>query len=456
MKKIEILPINTVFNNENKNFLDYKAICIFAAIGFFLDDDTYYIDHKTLKPATNYQIINNEIVDSKQYFHWNYNPRDISLKQATDEFTELFESIVKEQIAGRKVILPLSGGLDSRTQAAALKNIGADVNAYSYSFLNGHDETRYSQKIAEVCNFPFKKFTIQSGYLWNCIDRLAEINQCYSEFTHPRQMAFIDEYMQMGDVFCLGHMGDLLFGDLGVPDDLTFEKQVEVVLKKIIKKGGQELAESLWFEWSLEGNFMDYLRGRVVKLLGEIDIPHSANARIRAFKSMYWVPRWTSVNLSVFENVKPIVLPYYDNRMCEFICTIPEKHLAGRQIQIEYLKLRAPKLAAIMWQDQRPFNLNNYYFNKFPYNLPFRVIDKARRSFSKNPTIQRNWELQFIGKDNKLQLEDRILHNSEFSKFISPNLVGGFYQKFLNEDSVKYAHSVSTLLTLSLFSNLKK
>jgi hypothetical protein len=142
--------------------------------------------------------------------------------------------------------------------------------------------------------------------------------------------------------------------------------------------------------------------------------------------------------------------------MCEFICTIPEKHLAGRQIQIEYLKLRAPKLAAIMWQEHRPFNLNNYYFNKFPYNLPFRVMDKARRSLSKNSTIQRNWELQFIGKDNKLQLEDRILHNSEFAKFISPNLVGGFYQKFLNEDSVKYAHSVSTLLTLSLFSNLKK
>lgn len=452
---------NSIIPSEIKLFgtsfdLNLKAICVFSALGFFLEDDTYYIDQKTLKPATNYKIINNEIVDSKQYFHWNYNPRDISLKRATDEFSELFESIVNEQIAGRKVILPLSGGLDSRTQAAALKNIGADVNAYSYSFLNGHDETEYSRKIADVCNFPFKKFTIQPGYLWNTIDRLAAINQCNSEFTHPRQMAFVDEYAQMGDVFSLGHWGDVLFSDMGVHDDLPFQNQVDVVLKKIIKKGGKELAEALWQEWNLEGNFMDYLRSRIEELMKKIDIPNSANARIRAFKSMYWAPRWTSVNLSIFESVRPITLPYYDNRMCEFICTIPEKHLAGRQIQIEYLKLRAPKLASIVWQEQRPFNLNNYHLNKFPYNLPFRVLDKMKRSMSKNPSIQRNWELQFIGTENKVQLENRILHDPEFLNFISPHLVKNFYEKFLNEDAVKYSHSVSMLLSLGLFTNLKK
>jgi len=438
------------------NHFDYKAICVFSALGFFLDDDTYFLGQKALRSATNYEIISNEIVETKPYFQWNYNPRDISLKLATDEFTQLFESIVKEQTQGRKVILPLSGGLDSRTQAAALKKIDADVNAYSYSFHNGHDETVYSRKIAEVCDFPFKKFTIESGYLWDHIGRLAEINQCYSEFTHPRQMAFVDEYAQMGDVFSLGHWGDVLFSDMGVADDLPFQNQIDVILKKIIKKGGQELAEALWTEWRLEGNFMEYLRSRIEELLLKIDIPHSANARIRAFKSKFWAPRWTSVNLSIFESVRPITLPYYDNRMCEFICTVPEKHLAGRQIQIAYLKLRAPELAKITWQANRPYNLYNYSKNRFPFNLPYRLFDKAKRILNQRTLIQRNWELQFIGPKNKVQLENRIFHNPDFAKFISPELTESFYQKFLNEDAVKYSHTVSMLLTFGLFSNLKR
>jgi asparagine synthetase B (glutamine-hydrolysing) len=137
---IEIIPTKQIINSskyDNKSY-NYKAICIFSALGFFLDDDTYFEGEKVLKPATNYIFKDNKIVDSVKYFKWNYSPRDINLRQATEEFTELFESIVKEQIDNRTVILPLSGGLDSRTQAAALKNIGANVNAYSYCFLNGH------------------------------------------------------------------------------------------------------------------------------------------------------------------------------------------------------------------------------------------------------------------------------------------------------------------------------
>jgi rhodanese-related sulfurtransferase len=455
---IEIIPTKQIINSskyDNKSY-NYKAICIFSALGFFLDDDTYFEGEKVLKPATNYIFKDNKIVDSVKYFKWNYSPRDINLRQATEEFTELFESIVKEQIDNRTVILPLSGGLDSRTQAAALKNIGANVNAYSYCFLNGHNETKYSERIAKISGFPFKNFTIERGYLWKCIDRLAEINQCYSEFTHPRQMAFVDEYASLGEVFSLGHWGDVLFDDMGVPDDLPFQNQVDAILKKIIKKGGQELAEALWKEWEIEGNFMDYLRSRVEGLLKEIDIPNSANAQIRAFKSLYWAPRWTSVNLSVFESVRPITLPYYDNRMCEFICTVPEKLLSSRQIQIEYLKLRAPKLAKITWQDHRPFNLYNYQWDRTPWNLLYRIWSKINRTLNSKPLIQRNWELQFLGPENQLNLEKRLLKNNKFSNLTSVKLTENFYSKFLTENPVKYSHPISMLLTINSFINLKK
>src|SRR5690606_13506915 len=207
---IPVIPTKPAFTGEQKT-LDRKAICVFAALGFFLDDDTYYTEQKVLQPASVYTFENNKITSKETYFRWHYSPKERSLKEITEEFTVLFEQIIKEQTQNQRVILPLSGGLDSRTQAAALKHLEADVNAYSYRFEGGHDETQYAGKIAGACGFPFQNWEVTKGYLWQKIERLAQINDCYSEFTHPRQMAFIDKYASMGDVFNLGHWGDVLF-----------------------------------------------------------------------------------------------------------------------------------------------------------------------------------------------------------------------------------------------------
>lgn len=445
-----IIPSKATFIGAEKT-LDYKAICVFSALGFFLDDDTYFLEQKALKPATPYTIANGSAIASPPYFKWHHTPFERPFKQVVEEFAVLFEQIIEEQVGTRKVILPLSGGLDSRTQACALQHLKKDVAAYSYAFEGGHDETKYSKQIAEVCGFTFKDWRIPDGYLWDKIDALAQINGCYSEFTHPRQMAFIDHYAQMGDVFSLGHWGDVLFDDMGVADDLTVEQQVAVLFKKVVKKGGLELAATLWKEWNMEGNFEDYLYQRLKSLLLKIDIPQSANAQIRAFKSLYWAPRWTSVNLSVFEHEKPIQLPYYDNRMCAFICTVPEKYLAGRQIQIEYLKMRNPDLAKIVWQAQKPFNLYNYHYNKKPYNVPYRILDKVKRTLHPQKHIQRNWELQFLGTENEKQLKERLFENEKMNAVLPTRLTNNFYQKFKTEDAVYYSHPVSMLLTLSLF-----
>lgn len=448
--KTPIIPSKNIFFGTKKK-IDKKAICVFAATGFFLDDDTYYKDLKAAKPASEYQLDSGIVLSSSAYFKWHYSPVERPLSQIVQEFAVLFETIIKEQVGDKKTILPLSGGLDSRTQAAALFHLGNEVNAYGYAFEGGHDETRYGKQIAKACGFPFQDWKVPNSYLWNSIEELASINECYSEFTHPRQMAFVEKYSQLGDIFSLGHWGDVLFDDMHVANDLPLEDQVKIVVKKVVKKGGLELATDLWKSFGFEGSFKDYLYQRIHALLLGINIPENANAQIRAFKSMYWAPRWTSVNLSVFESQRPISVPYYDNRMCEFICTVPEKHLAGRKIQIEYLKLRMPALAKITWQEHRPFNLYNYHLNTMPYNLPHRIYNKIRRKLDPKKYIQRNWELQFLGKKNDQALQKWLFENKRFSENISPEVVKGMYELFLNKDAVYYSHPVSMLLTISLF-----
>ena len=133
--KTDIIPKTSFFIDvDAPHELDLKAMCCFVATGFFLETDTYWRDKKVLAPATINTIDDsNRLKASKPWFQWHSSPRDLSFIQALDEFSELFESIVKEQSHGKSVILPLSGGLDSRTQAVALRN-HTHVNSYSYAF----------------------------------------------------------------------------------------------------------------------------------------------------------------------------------------------------------------------------------------------------------------------------------------------------------------------------------
>ncbi|SRX55339.1 asparagine synthase-related protein [Aequorivita sp. CIP111184] len=453
--KTPIIPTQQQFVKAHAlHELDKKAICIFAATGFFLDTDTYWQDKKVLPAASECNIDDNGfLIKSNPWFQWHYSPRDISFDKVLEEFTFLFEQIVSEQVKDTKVILPLSGGLDSRTQAVALAKLETPVTSYSYSFKGGFSESGIGKEIAKVCGFDFKKFTIESGYLWPKLEELASINQCYSDFTHPRQMAVVEEFEKMEGVFSLGHWGDVLF-DRGAPEGTKEEDLLDIILKKIVKKGGMELATALWQEWELEDDFESYLRERIVTLLNTIEI-ENPSSKLRAFKSLYWAPRWTSVNLSVFEAIHAITLPYYDDRMCEFICTIPEEYLADRKLQIAYIKQQSPALARITWQDHKPFNLFTFEKNKAPHNLPYRIGSKLKREVKNKmgkPYIQRNWELQFLGMENDEKLQEQLF-SENLHPFISKPLLARFYNNFKTVDAVKYSHPLSMLLTLKVWDN---
>src|SRR3989338_5947551 len=167
-------------NNKETTHLELnlEAVCIFAACGFFFDYDTYFKNIQALKPATEYTVDSTgKILNSRLYWQWYYVPRSISFETALDEFSQILENMIGNATKGKKVILPLSGGLDSRTLAAALPK-DSDVHAFSYEFSGGPHESYYGQKIAYARNFPFSAYQVPAGYLWNKIQALAKANQC--------------------------------------------------------------------------------------------------------------------------------------------------------------------------------------------------------------------------------------------------------------------------------------
>ncbi|WP_238307591.1 asparagine synthase-related protein [Xanthomarina gelatinilytica] len=448
-----ILPTKQVFAKKpnTPHTLDLEAICVFVATGFFMGVDTYWKNRVCLLPGHAHEIdAKGYLMKSTPNFRWHHTPQELSFEQSLEAYIDLLTTITKEQVGDEPVILPLSGGLDSRSQALVLKDLPNPVHAFSYSFEGGYPEHKISEQIAKECHFTFDGFKIPKGYLWHCIEELASINGCYSEFTHPRQMAVLPQLKKMKGVFSLGHWGDVFF-DRGAPEGSTEADMVPLLFKKMVKPKGIELAEKLWQHWSLEGDFKSYLISRIEKDLADIKIDN-VSAKVRAYKTSQWAHRWTTTNLKVFEAAHPITLPYYDNRMCEFVCSTPEAYLADRRLQLAHLQ-QDKKLAQITWHAQRPFNLLNYQYNKAPYNLPYRIFNKLQREvtgFLGKPYIQRNWELQFLGTENAKHLESHLF-DDEFNHWIPQTIIKEVYQDFKHGDAVASSHAASMLLCLSVW-----
>ncbi|MEZ4854639.1 hypothetical protein [Flavobacterium sp.] len=88
--RTNIIPSKPIFIGEKTN-LDYKAICVYTVLGFFLEDDTFFENQKTLLPAHNYVLDKNKILSKEAYFKWNYNPIERSFNQVVEEFTKLLK-----------------------------------------------------------------------------------------------------------------------------------------------------------------------------------------------------------------------------------------------------------------------------------------------------------------------------------------------------------------------------
>src|SRR5690606_40638852 len=102
--RTDVIPSRVAYcRTTDDDRLNLRAICVFAATGFFLEADDYWANRHVLQPATEYELSNDGVLlASRRYWWWHHSPREISFDQAVDEFTHLFERIARTQVAGKR------------------------------------------------------------------------------------------------------------------------------------------------------------------------------------------------------------------------------------------------------------------------------------------------------------------------------------------------------------------
>lgn len=440
--------------------LDWLGLTGFFGLGFFPEDRTYYEDVRILRPASHYIFDENgRLLSRKRYWHWWHQP-DVhrTYEDTIAQFAGLLTEIMTDLTQDGRIALPISGGLDSRSTVAALSadhRHAAGLWPFSYGYSNDSVETRIARQVAATRNLPIQTFTI-TPYLFNRLDLVMAGVEGFQDVTQCRQAAVLDEISHHADYLIAAHMGDLWLDDMGLAAKEKSAFTNEAVLTKLIYKMTKE--GSNWLLTHLcqpqLGQVDDpeaLITGMVRRELAQIESIEEPDFRVKALKIDQWVWRWTNASLRMFQPAAFPRLPFYDTRLTDFFCTVPTAFVRRRRLQIDYLKQIAPDLAQITWQ---AYGTNLFRYRHFhTWLLPQRAIKKAWRLLRGKQIIQRNWEIQFLNRDGRYQLEKRLLRRGlHLHEFVSPASVKTMLDAFYAAPFTgKPGYTVSMLLSFAVW-----
>ncbi len=443
--------------------LDWTGLSGFFDFGFFPQDRTYYEDVRILRPATHavYDRDGRPVRQSR-YWEWRHRPDESrSYAETVEEFGETLGRILDDQTRRGRVALPLSSGLDSRTVAAVATSgrfAGGGPDSppapwcYSYGYTDDSAETSIAARAAAARGLPFERFTI-GPYLFDRIDTVISCTEGFQGIASTRQSAVVGEIAAHADYLLAAHWGDVWMDDMGlldhagVPDD---EAVLDHALHKVRKKGGGWLLDHVARPQLGGRDPEQLLREMVREELGRVASIADPDFRVKAFKTEQWSFRWTLASLRTFLPGAFVRLPFYDDRMVDFCCTLPSRQVKGRRLQIDYLKRFHRDLAWITWD----VTDSSLYFRQYydTWLLPKRAWKKLRRMASGRRHVGRNWEVQFLNERGKSGLHEWLLRPGlKVHDLVSRGAVQALVDEVLARPSAGNGDSLATLLTLSVW-----
>jgi hypothetical protein len=191
------------------------------------------------------------------------------------------------------------------------------------------------------------------------------------------------------------------------------------------------------------------LRDLLTKDQNQLNHLQDPDFRLKALKIETYVFRWSLASLRMYQPGAFPLLPFFDPRFYDFFSTIPTSYVAGRRLQVAYLKRYAPNLARVPWQAYYDANLYEYlHFNT--WLLPRRAVNKLRRLLSNQRVIERNWEVQFLNPRGSQGLQDWLLTPGlKLHNYIPQAKLAAFLRDFFNAPYAANGYAASMLLTFS-------
>jgi len=289
-------------------------------------------------------------LEIREYFRYTrvYAEADLSLR-ALDRMHERVFGRLIDSLGGRPVLIPLSGGYDSRLVAVMLKRLGySNVTCFSYRGKH-RGECETSRKVARFLNYPWH-LVEQTRGMWHQAFNSRQMREFFRFSTHLSSAPYIQDWLAVralkerglvpdDAVFVPGHSGDFPEGGY-LPQ--IFEDKVEFSRDNLLRV----LFDARFKLWKCP----DELRLRFFgpRIAEQLRIPEQMSAETAAsfFDEWCWAHHQSNFivnSVRVYEFFgHSWRLPHWDLEFMEFWRRVPLPLRLHRYLYKKYVRAFQP------------------------------------------------------------------------------------------------------------------
>lgn len=189
----QVINVAERINSFNGGNVNHKTLLgEFKVLGYCTKNNTLLESIYQAETASVYQFMKGKQVEVKRYFDFEYRKSKCYEPKDLHKVHKLIFLDLLKYVGDRQVVVPLSGGFDSRLIVYLLKELGKNnVFTFTYGKKNNH-ESKVSKSIADSLDFS-----------WYFVEYTKEL---WLDFYHKREGKF-DEYF---DYCSIPHVQDLL------------------------------------------------------------------------------------------------------------------------------------------------------------------------------------------------------------------------------------------------------
>jgi asparagine synthase (glutamine-hydrolysing) len=337
-----------------KNTVNSDAEGEFLLSSFTLDEKTLIDGIFQIKPLC-YLYSENGKIAQKSYYSYCIENEQISLSKNTNEnFSAILENVFKRLITsvnGRQIVVPLSGGYDSRLIATMLKKLDyQNVICYTVGRTNSPEHriaSLVAEKLACPCHFIFtgNKKLIDNYINDNTFQHYYKFSgSLFSSFWMYEYFGvkyLIDnDLIDKNAVFVPGHSGDFLAGSQSTKCGVKEDNSKHELLNK--------LSKHLCLFGKPDKNFL-------AKLSQIIDFKENA-VSTSVFDDVIMKTQLTkrinnSTRLYEFFDCD-VRLPFWDDEMIEFFRTLPPEQKINKKFYNIFLQNNLFKTFNLNFSDE--------------------------------------------------------------------------------------------------------
>lgn len=284
-----------------------------------------------------------------RFWHDNYytTPEDVILSNLDEVFLHVFQRLIlSTKNKGLQIVVPLSGGLDSRIIVAMLKRLGVeDVICFSYG-KKGNREAKISQQVAEALGYQwyFVEYTSEILYDLYHSDIIYEYNKYAGNLVSlPHIQDFIAVMTLKAEgkilnhaVFLPGHCGDFLAGTY-IPSDC--HKLPNYSLENFVNET-IKIHYSLW-NWDKDNEDHSFFNEKIIQTTNQIQINdrESYVNQVLLFVFNEKVAKFVVNSVRLYEFFGDSWrIPLWDNELINFFSKVPLNYRIDEYLYIKYAK----------------------------------------------------------------------------------------------------------------------